>query len=76
MSRMRKRRNREARERTLSVEQTSDEELMIRSSERTNVCYCGGPVAGCPVEDDCPANHLCLPHYLEDAEERGVLLHG
>ncbi len=69
MSRMRKRRRREVRERTLSVEHSSDEELMIRSSERTNVCYCGDPAAGCPVDDDCSANRFCVVHYLQNTEE-------
>lgn len=31
---------------------------------------------GCPLEDDCSAQHLCDMHYFEDAERRGVLEKG
>ncbi len=88
MSRMRKRRRREAGARGLPVVLT-DQTLKSSPSPRlqleraktsgpttAKLCRCGNPVAGCPVDDDCPASRLCLPHYLEDAEERGVLLHG
>ncbi len=98
MSRMKKRRRREAREKTVSKsERLTKGEPRIPSSRGTNVevgvvltdqtlhsqeftpqerdCHCGRPVLGCPVDDGCPAANLCPPCYLENARERGALLH-
>ncbi len=80
MSRMRKRRRREARGKTVSKSEVevvlTDQTLHSQEfAPPERDCHCGRPVLGCPVDDGCPAANLCPPCYLENARERGALLH-